>query len=109
MEDCIFCKIIGGKANANIVYEDDKIIVFPDIHPKADLHLLVVPKRHIVSLLETTEADVPLIAHLITQLPKLAQQFDAKGFRTIINTGREGGQQVDHLHIHILAGNLTNM
>ncbi len=106
MEDCIFCKIVAKTANANIIYEDDNIVVFPDLHPKAKTHLLIVPKRHINSLLELSQSDNNLITHMILHLPKIAQQVGVKGFRTIINTGREGGQQVDHLHLHLLAGNL---
>jgi len=106
MEDCIFCKIVAKTVNANIMYEDDNLVVFPDMHPKANTHLLIVPKRHINSLLDLSHSDDALIAHIILQLPKLARQMGAKGFRTIINTGREGGQHVDHLHIHLLAGNL---
>ena len=106
MEDCIFCKIIAKTANANIIFEDDNIVVFPDLHPKAKTHLLIVPKKHIKSLLELSPSDDELLAHMILELPKLARQVGVKGFRTIINTGKEGGQHVDHLHVHLLAGNL---
>lgn len=107
MTDCIFCKIIQGDIQSTILYEDDHIVVFPDIHPKAKIHVLVIPKRHITSLFEVTDADAKLISQMICKLPKLAKQLGAKGFRTLINTGKEGGQHVDHLHIHLLAGNLA--
>src|SRR5437016_5818787 len=106
MEDCIFCKILAQTVNTEIIYEDDNIMVFPDMHPKANTHLLIVPKKHIKSLVELSSSDDELLVHMILQLPKLARQVGAKGFRTIINTGKEGGQHVDHLHLHLLAGNL---
>lgn len=105
MSDCLFCKILDGEIPSSKVFEDDQIYVFKDIYPKADVHLLVIPKIHIARLDEASEAHSGLLAHMMLALPKLAkaQGLDS-GFRTIINTGPGGGQEVDHLHIHILGG-----
>jgi len=106
MNDCLFCKIIAADIPADIVYQDDKILVFKDINPKADVHLLMIPKQHIESLNELTTTDNDLIAYMMLKLPELAQQQGlTDGFRTIINTGKGGGQEVFHLHIHLLGGN----
>ena len=105
MTDCIFCKIITGDIPSAKVYEDDKIFVFKDINPKAAVHLLVIPKIHLESLDSLAEEHQALIGHMMLKLPELAQgQGLNNGFRTIINTGPDGGQEVGHLHIHILGG-----
>ena len=105
MSDCLFCKIVAGDIPSNTVYEDDQIIVFKDIDPRAAVHLLAIPKIHIDSLDELTNEHQTLIGHIMLQLPQLAQaQGLDNGFRTIINTGPDGGQEVGHLHIHILGG-----
>lgn len=103
--DCVFCKIVVGEIPAERLYEDEQVIAFRDLAPKAEVHLLVVPKRHIASLEALTPADDELIAHCMRVLPRLAQaQGLNSGFRTIINTGNGGGQEVFHLHIHLLGG-----
>ncbi|NVK23035.1 MAG: histidine triad nucleotide-binding protein [Kangiellaceae bacterium] len=105
MSDCIFCKIIDGDIPSTKVYEDDKIYVFKDIYPKAPVHLLMIPKRHITSLAEVTADDADLMGYMLTKVPQIALQVGCeKGFRTIINTGADGGQEVYHIHIHILGG-----
>ena len=105
MSDCLFCKIAAGEIPGDIVYEDDKMIVFKDIAPKAEVHLLVIPREHIESLNGLGEEHDALIAHMMRQLPKLAKdQGLESGYRTIINTGPGGGQVVFHLHIHLLGG-----
>jgi histidine triad (HIT) family protein len=105
MSDCLFCKIIAGEIPAPRVYSDDQVIVIPDINPKAPVHLLVIPRQHLASLDALTPAEDGLIAHLMRLLPKLArEQGLPNGFRTIINTGRGGGQEIFHLHIHLLGG-----
>lgn len=105
MSDCLFCKIINTEIPADIVYQDDKILVFKDISPKAEVHLLMIPKQHIESLAQLEPSDNDLIAYMMLKLPVLAQQQGLKeGFRTIINTGKGGGQEVFHLHIHLLGG-----
>lgn len=103
--DCIFCRIVAGEIPAERLYEDDKILAFPDRSPKADVHVLVVPKKHIASLADLTADDDDLIAHCTRTLPRIAQQLGLdSGFRTVINTGEGGGQEVMHLHIHVLGG-----
>lgn len=104
MSDCLFCKIVAGEIPARIAYEDDQILAFHDIAPKADTHLLVIPKRHLVSLGHLQEDDAALVSHLTLKLPAIAKQQQLKGFRTIVNTGAEGGQEVFHLHYHLLGG-----
>ena len=105
MSDCLFCKIIAGKLPSDRVHEDDQVVVFKDIHPKAPVHLLVVPRVHFASLNELAPEHDALMAHMLHLLPQLARhQGLDNGFRTIINTGPGGGQEVPHLHIHILGG-----
>ncbi len=105
MNDCIFCKIVAGDIPADVVYEDDQVFVFKDVNPRADVHLLIIPKQHIVSLAELNKSDAALLGHMMTLLPKLAKEQGLDdGFRTIINTGKGGGQEVFHLHIHLLGG-----
>ena len=105
MSDCIFCKIVAGDIPSGKIYEDDQIFVFKDISPKAEVHLLVIPKMHIARLDNLNDEHHDLIAHMMLKLPELAQgQGLETGFRTIINTGPGGGQIVDHLHIHLLGG-----
>ena len=105
MNDCLFCKIIAGKLPSDRVHEDDQVVVFKDIHPKAPVHLLVVPRVHFVSLNELAPEHDSLMAHMLHLLPVLARKQGLdNGFRTIINTGPGGGQEVPHLHIHILGG-----
>lgn len=105
MTDCIFCKIITGDIPSAKVYEDEQIFVFKDINPKAAVHLLVIPKIHLDSLDNLTDENQTLVGHMMLKLSELAQaQGLNNGFRTIINTGPDGGQEVGHLHIHILGG-----
>lgn len=105
MTNCIFCKIISHEISADMIYEDEQIVVFKDIRPKARVHLLIVTKEHIASLAHASEQHAPLIAHMLLQLPKLAKaQGLENGFRTVINTGAGGGQEVEHIHFHLLGG-----
>jgi histidine triad (HIT) family protein len=106
---CIFCKIAEGKIPSRKVYEDDEILAFHDIHPWAPVHVLVIPKRHITSLAHVTEADAPLLGRMLALAPKLAQQEGAQpypegGFRVQFNTGAVAGQEVHHLHLHVIGG-----
>lgn len=105
MTDCIFCKIIEGSIPCTKVYEDEWVFAFKDIQPKAEVHVLVIPKQHIERLDHLDNSHAELIAHMMLILPQLAksQGLDT-GFRTIINTGPGGGQEVGHLHIHLLGG-----
>jgi histidine triad (HIT) family protein len=102
--DCIFCKITKGEIPANKIFEDEDIIVFHDIKPIAPIHFLIVPKAHIESLLTAEMANQALLGKALLMAPKLALQLGLKGFRTMINTGTEGGQEVFHLHIHVFGG-----
>lgn len=105
MSDCLFCQIVAGKIPSSRVYEDEQVIVFKDIYPKAPVHLLVVPRLHVASLNELTAVYDGLIAHMLRLLPELARkQGLTDGFRTIINTGPGGGQEIFHLHVHLLGG-----
>ena len=105
MSECLFCKIAQGTIPAEMVYEDDQVMVFKDIYPKADVHLLVVPRLHIASLNELNSEHDALMAHMLRLLPTLAREQGLdNGFRTIVNTGPGGGQEIYHLHIHLLGG-----
>ena len=106
MSDCLFCRIIAGQSPADITYEDDAVVAFKDIYPKAPVHLLIVPRRHIPSLLEATEADVEALGRCLLAARRLAEAtgYAEKGFRLGVNTGPEGGQVVYHVHVHFTAG-----
>ncbi|WP_420588664.1 histidine triad nucleotide-binding protein [Bacterioplanoides sp.] len=102
--DCLFCKIVAGEIPAKVVYQDEQLLAFHDIAPKAETHLLVIPKRHIENLNDLSHSDAELMSHLMLKLPEIAAQQGLTGFRTITNTGVEGGQEVFHMHFHILGG-----
>ena len=105
MQDCIFCKIARGEIPSDKIYEDDEVMAFHDIHPQAPVHFMLVPKRHIASLAEATAGDAPVLGRLLTLAARLArEQGSPDGFRTVINTGRIGRQDVMHVHIHIIGG-----
>ncbi len=105
MSDCIFCKIVAGQIPAKKIFEDEHAIAFFDIAPAAPTHILLIPKQHIASLADLKPENAPLMGHLMSLVPQLAHdQGLTNGFRTIINTGQVGGQEVYHLHIHILGG-----
>lgn len=103
--NCIFCKIRDGQIPSDQVYSDDQVIVFKDVHPKAPVHLLIIPREHIESLNQLEERHANLIAYIMLLLPKIAKEQGLdEGFRTVINTGPAGGQIVFHLHVHLLGG-----
>ncbi len=102
--DCIFCKIVKKELPAEIIYESDKILAFKDLHPKAPFHVLVIPKRHIDSVKSLTEQDKDLIGDLILTAQKIAKKNNLSGYKIIFNVGKEGGQIINHLHLHLLAG-----
>lgn len=106
MDDCIFCKIIKREIPSSIVYEDSEIIAFRDVNPQAPIHILVIPKKHISSLVDLKEEDEKVVGRIYTVINKIAEQegIDKKGFRVIVNCGEDGGQEVKHLHFHILGG-----
>ncbi len=107
--DCIFCKIIAGKIPSKKVYEDEEIYAFHDIHPWAPVHFLMIPKTHIASLAQVGDVHRGLLGRMMTLAPKLALQegcnpYPQGGFRVLSNTGDEGGQEVQHLHFHVIGG-----
>jgi histidine triad (HIT) family protein len=105
MEDCLFCKIVRGEIPSRKVYEDDQVLAFHDINPLRPLHLLIVPKRHIISLQTASADDAPVLGRLLAVAGRLAEENGSPdGFRVIINTGRIGGQEVLHLHAHLVGG-----
>ncbi|MCI8361869.1 MAG: histidine triad nucleotide-binding protein [Clostridia bacterium] len=106
MEDCIFCKIIKGEIPSNKVYEDDEILAFHDINPAAPIHILVIPKKHISMLTDLKEEDERLIGKIYTTINKIAEKegFKEAGYRVIANCGKDSGQEVMHIHFHILGG-----
>lgn len=106
MEECIFCKIINREIPADIVYEDEEIMAFNDIHPAAPIHILIIPKKHISSLVDIEQEDEKIIGRIYTIINKIAEKqgIKDKGYRVIVNCGKDGGQEVMHLHFHLLAG-----
>ncbi len=109
MENCIFCKIIEGEIPSEKIFENDKLIAFNDINPKALVHVLVVPKKHIESIKHLEQADKELIGELFLVAQKLAKDKSLQGYKLVINVGREGGQLVDHLHLHLLSGDASGV
>ena len=107
MSDCIFCKIVAGEITCKKVYEDENILAFHDINPSAEVHLLVIPKKHIASLNELELNDEVIMSKLMLAIPKIAKENGLKGFKTLFNTGKEGGQMVFHIHAHILGGKMS--
>jgi histidine triad (HIT) family protein len=103
--DCLFCKIVAGGIPAKRVYEDELCVCFADINPQAPTHLLIVPRQHIASQAHAEEEHAPLLGHLVAKAAEIArEQGLASGYRVVINTGPDGGQTVDHLHVHLLGG-----
>jgi histidine triad (HIT) family protein len=106
---CLFCKIVQGQIPSRKVYEDDDIYAFHDIHPWAPVHFLMIPKTHIASLAQADERHAALLGRMMTLVPKLALQegcnpYPEGGWRVVNNTGAEGGQEVHHLHLHVMGG-----
>ncbi len=105
MNDCIFCRIIQGTAPARIVYQDDEVTAFHDIHPRAPVHILIVPNKHIPGVNQVAPEDVPMLGRLFLVARRLAEEMAiADGYRLVLNTGRRAGQSVFHLHVHLLGG-----
>ena len=107
--NCLFCKITAGQIPSRKVYEDDDVFAFHDINPAAPVHFLIVPKKHIASMAQATPADEALLGKIMVLAPKLALEqgcnpYPAGGFRIVVNTGVEGGQEVHHLHVHVMGG-----
>ena len=103
--DCIFCKIVDGSIPSRKVREDESLLAFFDVEPKAPIHILVIPKKHVASLAEAKADDEALLGRLLIAAAEIAREEQlGKGFRVVISTGAEGGQTVDHLHLHLLGG-----
>jgi histidine triad (HIT) family protein len=104
-DNCLFCKIARGEISCRKVYEDAEVLAFHDINPVAPVHFMLVPKQHIDSLLDAGEAHAALLGKLLLLAPKLAREQGLEnGFRTVINSGKGGGQEVFHLHVHVIGG-----
>jgi histidine triad (HIT) family protein len=103
---CVFCKIVNGELPAKVVYEDDLVMAFHDINPQAPVHILVIPKEHIPTLNDLEERHKELIGHIFLVIKKIAQELGIaeSGYRVIVNCNRDGGQEVYHLHYHLLGG-----
>lgn len=105
MSDCLFCRIVNGEIPCRKVYEDEDVLAFHDIHPVAPIHFMLIPKRHLDSLAAAGTEHAALLGKMMLLVPKLAkEQGLEQGFRTVINTGKGGGQEVFHLHVHIIGG-----
>jgi histidine triad (HIT) family protein len=106
MDQCIFCRIAQREAPARIIYEDESVVAFEDLNPQAPVHVLVVPRKHLVSLNEMAADDEALVGHLHTVASRLARErgVEGNGYRTVINNGTGAGQSVFHLHVHVLGG-----
>ena len=105
MGDCIFCKISRGEIPCQKIYEDDEMLAFHDINPVAPVHFMLIPRLHLASLVEADESHAALLGRMLVLAPRLAREHGLEnGFRTVINTGKGGGQEVLHFHIHIIGG-----
>lgn len=108
MLDCVFCRIVKNQIPSNKIFEDDELLVFHDIHPIARVHFLIIPKLHVDSLVHCAPVHQALLGRMLLLAPKLARELGLEhGFRTMINTGRDGGQEVYHLHMHVFGGDAT--
>jgi histidine triad (HIT) family protein len=106
MSNCIFCKIIAGEVPSKKIFEDDDILAFHDVNPAAPIHFLVIPKKHIPNLMEISEKDSPLMGKLLYKAQTIAKELgcEEKGARFVMNCKSDGGQTVDHIHLHVLGG-----
>ena len=115
MDNCLFCKIAAKQIPSSIVYEDDELLVFKDIHPAAPVHLLIIPKLHVATLSDTNESHAAILGRMLALVPRLAKEHGCEvkveadgsrsgGFKTLINSGPDGGQEVYHLHLHMYGG-----
>ena len=100
--DCIFCKIISQAIPSPLIYQDEKCVAFNDIHPKDSTHLLIIPREHIPTVADTNTEQEPLLGHLVTTAKKIAQEKNLSGYKLQFNVGKEGGQEVFHIHLHLI-------
>ena len=103
MSNCLFCKIVNKELPADIVFEDENVLAFRDIHPKAPIHILIIPKQHIESI--NSENSENIVKDLILTAKNIIKRDSIKGYKLVFNVGKEGGQIIDHLHAHLLSGN----
>jgi len=108
LSSCIFCRIVAGEIPSKRVYEDDQVVAFHDIEPQSPVHVLVVPKKHILGVNEIAEEDEAVVGHAYAVISRLVKELgvDGTGYRVVVNSGRDGQQSVPHLHFHILGGRL---
>jgi len=106
--DCIFCKIANGDIPSVKVFENDKLFAVNDINPKARIHILIIPKKHIESIMTLSQADKDLLWEMVSTARKLAEDNDLQGYKLVMNVGRDGGQTIDHLHLHLLSGDAVS-
>jgi histidine triad (HIT) family protein len=106
MEDCIFCKIIAKDIPSELIYEDEKIVAFNDINPQAPVHILIIPKEHFASLNDVPEEKKKILSHILIKARKIAQNIgiEQNGYRIVLNTAKDSGQEVFHIHFHLLGG-----
>ncbi|MFA6028098.1 MAG: histidine triad nucleotide-binding protein [Patescibacteria group bacterium] len=111
MDNCLFCRIIKKEIPADIIFENDNLIIFKDIHPKAPVHLLIVPKKHIASVNDIVAEDKNIIGEIFLQAKEIAKKLklDESGYRLIVNTGKNGGQVIFHIHCHLVGGKLLSL
>ena len=104
--DCIFCKIAAGEIPSELLYQDEEVVAFRDIHPATPIHVLIIPKKHIPTVAELSEADLSLMGHMVEVASRLAAKegISGSGYRLVINYGEDAGQEVFHLHLHLLGG-----
>ena len=103
--NCVFCRIVTGEIPSTKAYEDDELLAFHDIAPWAPVHVLVIPKRHIPSFYDAAEGDAPMLGRMLVLAPKLMRELGVtNGFRSLVNTGEDGRQEVPHLHLHVMGG-----
>ena len=106
MEDCLFCKIVNNEIPAELIFEDDRIVAFNDINPQAPIHILIIPKEHFASLNDIPEEKIDLMGHILLRARQIAQNLGIQesGYRIVLNTARDSGQEVFHIHFHLLGG-----
>lgn len=106
MKDCIFCRIVSGEIPSGKIYEDENVLAFDDIHPMAPVHVIIIPKKHIPTLMELGPGDYAATGSILKAVQEIARMkgIDKSGFRTVVNTNKEGGQVIFHLHVHVLGG-----
>jgi len=104
MTDCLFCKFVNRELETKIIYENDFVLAFNDINPQAPTHILVIPKKHISSLKDQTTEDKQIMGELMFAVKEIADKLNLNSYRTVINTGKDAGQSVFHIHVHLMAG-----